>query len=245
MVSPCQPARPRGDEFEHELERRTLVSEQWRAVLLGALLTAILVVRLVYQGGEGIWDDALRGGSYLLVLACWIGLEALTVVLLRESIRRGSAIIPYQAYVNAALEVAMPTTALAMMCQFDRPLNVLTNSVNYAYFLILILSPLRLDAWLCVFTGATAAAGYGALVAWYHGELLREWVGSSDVMHLSFLMPACSCLSRPPPRLRPVIASSPRCLRRIGKRRNASASGALRSTRPSTRGRRPASLPAR
>src|SRR6185436_14308514 len=93
-----------------------------------------------------------------------------------------------RAYVSAALEVAMPTTALAMMCQYDRPLNVLTNSVNYAYFLILILSPLRLDAWLCVFTGAMATAGYGALVAWYHGELMREWVGSPDIMHLSFLM---------------------------------------------------------
>jgi adenylate cyclase len=183
-----QPARPRGDELEPELERRTLVSEQWRAVLLGGILTAILAVRLVYQGGDGLRGDALRGGSYLLVLSCWIGLESLTIVLLRQSIGRGRQIIPYQAYVCAALEVAMPTTALALMCHFDRPLNVLTNSVNYAYFLIMILSPLRLDAWLCVFTGAMAAASYGVLVAAYHGELLREWVGSPDIMHLSFLM---------------------------------------------------------
>ena len=165
-----------------------LVSEQWRAVLLGGILIAILAVRLVYQGGNGLRDDALRGGSYLLVLSCWIGLESLTIVLLRQSIRRGREIIPFQAYVSAALEVAMPTTALAMMCHFDRPLNVLTNSVNYAYFLIMILSPLRLDPWLCVFTGAMAAVGYGSLFAAYHGELVREWVGSPDIMHLSFLM---------------------------------------------------------
>jgi adenylate cyclase len=37
---------------------------------------------------------------------------------------------------------------------YDRPLNVLTSSINYCYFLIIILSPLRLDAWLCIFTGA-------------------------------------------------------------------------------------------
>jgi adenylate cyclase len=181
-------AQTRGDAFEHELERRTLISEERRAVLLGGVLTAILLVRLVYQGEGGIRDDALRGGSYLLILSCWIGLESLTIVVLRRSIRRGSGIIPFQAYVSAAVEIAMPTTALAMMCHFDRPLNVLTNSMNYAYFLILILSPLRLDPLLCVFTGTMASIGYGFLVVWYHGDLIREWVGSIAVMHLSFLM---------------------------------------------------------
>jgi adenylate cyclase len=180
--------RPGATEFEPELERRAWVSEQWRAVLLAAILTAILVVRLAYQGEDGVRGDALRGGSYLLVLSCWIGLESLTIVLLRQSTRRGREVVPYQAYVSAALEVAMPTTALALMCHFDRPLNVLTNSVTYAYFLIIILSPLRLDPWLCVFTGSMASVGYGLLFAAYHEQLMRQWVGSHDIMHLSFLM---------------------------------------------------------
>ena len=61
---------------------------------------------------------------------------------------------------------------MAIMCQYDRPLNVLTSSVNYAYFLIIILSPLRLDAWLCIFTGAFATVGYGILVVFVRG---RSW----------------------------------------------------------------------
>ena len=183
-----QPAGPGGGEFEHELERRMLVSEQWRAVLLGGILIAILAVRLVYQGGNGLRDDALRGGSYLLVLSCWIGLESLTIVLLRQSIRRGREIIPFQAYVSAALEVAMPTTALAMMCHFDRPLNVLTNSVNYAYFLIMILSPFAARSMAVRVHGSHGRGRLRQPLRRISRGVGAGVVGSPDIMHLSFLM---------------------------------------------------------
>jgi adenylate cyclase len=177
------------DDVEREIEQRTLISEQRRAAILAWILTAYLVTRAVYLGAHGFREEDLPGrNSSLLVLACWIGLEALTYLFVSHRIRDGKERVPFRAYLSSALEVAMPTAMMAVMCQYDHPLEVLTSSVNYAYFLIIILSPLRLDLWLCISTGALAALGYGILVASYAEVLARQWVGSPAVMHLTFLM---------------------------------------------------------
>jgi adenylate cyclase len=176
------------DDVERELERRTLISEQRRAAILAWILTAILVPRAIYQETHGF--ELPGRGTTLFVLSFWIGLEALTYVSVRRRIRDGKELVPFRAYVSAALEVAMPTIALAIMCRYDPPLNVLTNSINYTYFLIIVLSPLRLDPWLCIFTGALAAIGYGSLVVSHADELALQYVGSSALLHLSFSMRA-------------------------------------------------------
>jgi adenylate cyclase len=82
----------------------------------------------------------------------------------------------------------MPTAMMAIMCQYDRPLNVLTSSITYVYFLIVILSPLSLDPRLCVLIGALATLGYGAVVVTYTDVLARQWVGSATIERLTFLM---------------------------------------------------------
>lgn len=175
--------------FERELQRQTLISEQRRAVILGWSLAAIFLVRLIYQGSYGFRGEVLPGRSYtLLVMGCWVALAWLTSVFLSHRIRDGKEHVPYRAYLSAALDVAMPTVTMLVMCLHDSPLNVLTSSIPYAYFLVIILSPLRLDLRLCVFTGAFAALCYGLLVAFYEKDLAQQWVGPSEMMHLSFFM---------------------------------------------------------
>jgi len=188
------PPMPR-DDVERELERRMLISERRRAAILGLIIAAIFVARAIYQAAYGLRGDLPGRGSTLVVLAGWMSLEALIFVSVSHRIRDGKERVPFRAYVSAALEVAMPTIMMAIMCQYDRPLNVLTSSINYAYFLIIILSPLRLDAWLCIFTGALAAAGYGVLVVLYAADLERQYVGSAALMHLTFLMRGSFLLS--------------------------------------------------
>jgi adenylate cyclase len=173
--------------FERELGRQTLINEQRRAIILFWTLTAVLVIRTFYLILHGFDESALPGRRFvLLMLVFWIGLEAFTVGFVRRCIRKGKEPAPLQAYVSSALEVAMPTVTMWILCQFGSPVNSLTSSLNYAYFLIIILSPLWLNPWLCIFTGALAAAGYGALVGSYWQELARGWSGSTALMHLSF-----------------------------------------------------------
>jgi adenylate cyclase len=177
---------PRDEGFVRELERQTLINDQRRAIVLFWTLTAILVVRVLFQTLRGFHESELPGRSFvLLMLGCWIGLEAFTVMFLRRRIREGRERVPLRVYISSALEVAMPTVAMWILCHYDSPVSALTGSVSYAYFLILILSPLRLDPWLCIFTGALAAAGYGALVGSYWQGLARGWVESSALMQLS------------------------------------------------------------
>jgi len=186
---------PRGD-VERELERRTLISERWRAVILGSIIGAIFVARAIYQASYGSRGDELPGrGAALVVMAGWIGLEVLIFAFASNRIREGKERVPSRSYFSASLEIAMPTIMLAVMCRYDHPLNVLTSSLNYLYFIIIILSSLRLDAWLCLATGALAAAGYGILVVVHADALAREYVGSAALMHLSFLMRGAFLLS--------------------------------------------------
>jgi adenylate cyclase len=179
-----------GEEgFEHELERQILVSERRRARILAWILGVILLLLLIGQGAafQLRYDEAPGWGSPLAVLVGWIGLEWLTMRLVSQDLREDKrrSIRPY---ISAVLEVALPTVGMLILCHYDDPFTVLTSSVSYAYFLIIILSPLRLDAGLCVFNGALAAIGYGILVSAYWEEIAREWPVSAGFMYFSFFM---------------------------------------------------------
>jgi adenylate cyclase len=187
-VDGASPESSRNDAgFERELEHQTLINEQRRAIILFWTLTAVLTVRFLYQTLQGFGESDLPGRNFVfLLLGCLAGLEAFTAVVLRRRIRERKERVPWQTYVTTALEVAMPTITMWILCHYGSPVSALTGSIHYAYFLLIILSPLRLDPWLCIFTGALAVAGYGALVGAYWQELARAWVGSAALMQLSF-----------------------------------------------------------
>jgi hypothetical protein len=112
----------RDSGFERELERQTLINEERRAIILFWTLTAVLVIRILYIILHGFDESALPGRRFvLLMLAFWIGLEAFTFVFLRRRIRKGKEPAPLQAYVSSALEVAMPTIAMWILCQTAVP----------------------------------------------------------------------------------------------------------------------------
>ena len=180
---------PARRSVEEELDRRVLLIERQRSAVLAAILATIVLGRGIYQLVYASATDGLLGRGYiLLVMAVWVGVETLNLISVSRRIRDGRAPAKSHAYLRAAFEVAMPTAMLAILCQYDRPLNVLSSSIPYVYFLIIVLSPLRLAPMLCLFTGALAALGYGTLVAVYTESLGHEWIGSAVIEHLSFVM---------------------------------------------------------
>jgi adenylate cyclase len=177
------------DDIQRELDRRMLLNEQRRSVVLAAILTVIVVGRAFYHGVYGYGRDDLLGRGYtLLLMAAWIGLEIQNFVSVSHRIREGKEPLRRQVYFRAAFEATMPTVMMAIMCLYDRPLNVLTSSIYSVYYLLIILSPLRLDAALCVLTGAFAAAGYLGLVAVHIDILAQQWVGPRGIEGLTFAM---------------------------------------------------------
>jgi len=83
-----------------------------------------------------VWvaEDDLRGRGYtLLLMAGWVGVETYNFVWVSRRIREGTKPVKIQNYIRTAFEVAIPTAMMAIMCQYDRPLNVLTSSMTYVY----------------------------------------------------------------------------------------------------------------
>jgi len=186
MSAKFSPARA---DVERELDRRMLLNEQRRSAVLAWILAAIVVGRGIYHLAYGFAEDDLLGRGYtLLLMAGWVGVETYNFVWVSRRVRERREPVRIRAYIHAAFEVAIPTAMLAIMCQYDRPLNVLTSSITYVYFLIITLSPLSLDPRLCVFSGTLAALGYGTLVGAYTEILAQQWVGPAAIEQLTFVM---------------------------------------------------------
>jgi adenylate cyclase len=180
---------PARADVERELEGRMLLTEQRRSAVLASILAVTVVGRGIYHLAYGFAEDDLLGRGYTLFLtAAWVGVETHNFIWVSRRIREGREPVRSRAYIRAAFEAAMPTAMMAIMCQYDRPLNVLTSSITYVYFLIIILSPLRLDPRLCLFSGTLAALGYGTLVGAYTEVLALQWVGSVAIERLTFVM---------------------------------------------------------
>ena len=106
-----------------------LLNEQRRSTVLDWILAAVVVGRGIYHLVYGFAEDDLLGRGYtLLLMAAWVGVETHNFIWVSRRIREGREPVKIRAYIRAAFEVAIPTAMMAIMCQYDRPLNVLTSS---------------------------------------------------------------------------------------------------------------------
>jgi adenylate cyclase len=158
--------------FDAQLMRETLRSERLRATMLASVgavmgLTLFLLTRL--DASEFL--TSLRQTQTEYTMLGLVGGLVLYELVLRHMLgrllqRNRRAPLPLR-YVNAWLETTIPTIAIILFAQRFEPVYALVSVASFAYFLFIILATLRLEFWLCVFTGGIAAAEYVAL-AWYY-----------------------------------------------------------------------------
>jgi adenylate cyclase len=72
-------------------------------------------------------------------------------------------------YLNAFVETSVPTILIVLVSREINPVYVLQSASSLLYAVFIVLSTLRLDFRLCVFTGLVAAAEYVALSFAYLG----------------------------------------------------------------------------
>ena len=159
------------ETFEDAFDRAVLQSERLRVtlVIVGLLIIAVrwLFLRLFFP-------DAMHnqlGGVNMAALGA-IGLGALVyeaAVLIRLTVilRRHARLPRIVRFVNAFVEVSLPTLAILVGPEVTSPAFALYTPPAWAYFLFIILATLRLDLTLCVFTGAVAALEYALLGAYF------------------------------------------------------------------------------
>ncbi len=172
-------------EQEKEFAHLMLVSEARRFAILARLLTGLtgLVAAFgVVAYGRGVVP---AGYSWILMissLACTY--EWVASWYIAEAVRRRLEPARFRFYLNALVELSIPVAMTMIAAAYTNPAHALAGPASYSYFLFITLSALRLDFFLCLFTGVMAALAYFS-IGMMHWSSLQQ-ASSEPALTLQF-----------------------------------------------------------
>jgi adenylate cyclase len=159
------------DGYASELRREILRSEIQRvqvlAIVLGTLLAVMVaVVNLLpgltarlFRGGLEWWEPLAGVGPFALY-------EFVVLFVLRWRASRDRDFPRYARFGNAFIETSLPSVVILLLSRHMEPTTVFGFWPPMLYFVFIVLSTLRLDFWLSLWTGAVAAVQQFLLVVW-------------------------------------------------------------------------------
>lgn len=168
------PARSFPTTFEDHLAREIIHSERVRMAILAGLLGALIVFfglmfalfREEYQQIFSRPKAFNQAGAMLALLLCYeLGIRHL----IGRWLAQGRSVPGALRYLNAFVETSVPTILIVLVARETDPMYVLQSASSLLYAVFIVLSTLRLDFRLSVFTGAVAAVEYVALSYAYLG----------------------------------------------------------------------------
>ena len=154
--------------IERSLSRELLLCDRFRAQLLAAIFGGAFILFLALSASypdamaelfksrmDRVRVGLLLGGFAAYELVSLRGIEKL-IATRREppAIRR---------YVDTLVETSLPTLTIVYYMSIVEPFEALLLPPAFVYFVFILLSTLRLDPWLCVFSGFVAAVEYALL----------------------------------------------------------------------------------
>ena len=160
--------------FEDHLAREIIDSERMRMAVLAGLLGVLLafsgllvaLFREDYLRHFSTPRAFVYTSSVLVLLLCY---ELAIRELIGRWLRRGRMVPNPLRYLNAFVETSVPSVLILLLSRETNPLHVLQSAAGMLYGVFIVLSTLRLDFRLSVFTGLVAAAEYVALCYAYLG----------------------------------------------------------------------------
>lgn len=158
--------------FEREFALEILKSDRLRVtILMCAMTSALMVVPILSVFSFEHFQSAFNGRfkmflfTFLSIMAVTLSCLALEGIAISRLIREQKKANPLLQYVSAFIETSVPSLALIITAGFLTPIYSLFTPAPFVYALLIVLSTLRLDSKLCVFTGAVAAVEYW-LISW-------------------------------------------------------------------------------
>ncbi len=160
--------------FEEHLAREIIHSERERmAILAGVMGLLIVFFGLVFE----LYRDEYRqifsrprvmfhAGAMITVLLCY---ELAVRHVIGRRLELGRGVPNALRYLNALVETSVPSMLIVLLAREVSPVYVLHSAASLLYAVFIVLSTLRLDFRLSVFTGLVAAAEYMALSVAYVG----------------------------------------------------------------------------
>lgn len=154
--------------FERHLSREILQSERMRmAILAGifALLSVVFPLFAVIFREEYLRNFRSTGMIGIAVGVCGalVVYELLLRYVLGRQLGRGRMLPGALRFLSAFIETSVPTILMLLIGQYTNPVVVLQGPPALLYGVFIVLSTLRLDFRLSVFTGLVAAVEFVAL----------------------------------------------------------------------------------
>ncbi len=174
---PSTPPPPEAPEeprvvFERRLAREILVAERLRATLLAVLPTMAMLAFLAVSSAYPDAVTTLMHGKFDrtpvgLFLCAVAGFEFHVLYATERMLRRGTRPSALQRYGYAFVETSLPTAVIVYYATILGPIQALLMPSAFVYFVFIVLSTLRLDFFVCAFTGLVAAAEYAGLALFW------------------------------------------------------------------------------
>ena len=159
------------DGYANELRREIMRSEVQRVRMLAIVLGVLLVMTVsaanffpefahrMFRGGIAGWVPLAGIGPFFLY-------EVVVLFVLRWRATRDTDFPRIGRFANALVETSLPSVIIYILSSHMDVSTVLGYWPPMLYFVFILLSTLRLDFWLSVWTGAIAAVQLLALSAW-------------------------------------------------------------------------------
>src|SRR5574341_1518018 len=169
--------------FEEQLAEETLLSERLRATILAGIFGLFAVgFAFLYLFFREEYLRIFRAfssiQSVLIFYSLVAGYEVFVRFIIGYRIRAKKKVFEWMRYWNAFVETSTPTILIIVISSTVSPFYTLLGPASFVYFLFIILSTLRLDFKLCVFTGFVAAAEYVILAFYYFAYFHDLTLGS-------------------------------------------------------------------
>lgn len=150
--------------FKQRLDQELLFSEKRRVIILIAIFSAAMVLRVINQFYIKPDEETLKIESFSTI---WLFplvivlFESCSLIYINSRIRKKQKGIPlHLQYINAIVEICLPSLIILYIAKEYRFYNVLQSPAVFIYFIFIILSTLRLNFTLSFFCGLLAALSY-------------------------------------------------------------------------------------
>ena len=167
-------ALQRHDVFEEEFALESLKSDKLRVtILIGAILSALLImfvmVGFFFDDFQLAFHGNFRGFLLAVFVVFGVNLTYLTseLIAIERLIKKGKKPFGGLKYLSAFVETSIPTAGMIIGSFFLGPIYTLFTPAPFIYALFISLSALRLNVWLCIFTGAVAGIEYSLLALYF------------------------------------------------------------------------------
>ena len=160
--------------FEDEFALESLKSDRLRVtILIGAIASALLILGLLIPIFSSQFEAAFHGnfGRFLLAVCTIFSINLVYLIgeriVLGRLIQRRQKAITALRYISAFVETSIPTAGMIVASFFLLPVYTLFTPAAFLYPVFILLSALRLDIKLSIFTGVVAGIEYSILAVYF------------------------------------------------------------------------------